>query len=80
VPVDFTMSGSDPNNLSLTFSVTSGVSNGNYSINNNVITYTPNQDFVGSDSLQYTASNGTYTSPAATINISVNALPVPEGE
>ena len=80
VPVDFTLSGLDPNNLSLTYSVSSGVSNGNYSINNNVITYTPNQDFVGSDSLQYTASNGTYTSTAATININVNALPVPEGE
>ncbi len=79
-PVDFTMSGSDPNNLSLTYSVTSGVSSGSYSVNNNVITYTPNQDFVGLDSLQYTASNGTYTSPSATINITVNALPVPEGE
>ena len=80
VPIDFTLSGSDPNNLPLTFSVTSNVANGSYSINNNVITYTPNQDFVGSDSLEYTASNGTYTSPAATINITVNALPVPEGE
>ncbi len=80
VPIDFTLSGSDPNNLPLTFSVTSNVANGSYSINNNVITYTPNQDFVGSDTLEYTASNGTYTSPAATINITVNALPVPEGE
>jgi hypothetical protein len=79
-PVDFTMSGSDPNNLSLTYSVTSGVSSGSYSVNNNVITYTPNQDFVGLDSLQYTASNGTYTSPSATINITINALPVSEGE
>ena len=79
-PVDFTMSGLDPNNLSLTYSVTSGVSSGSYSVNNNVITYTPNQDFVGLDSLQYTASNGTYTSPSATINITINALPVSEGE
>ncbi len=78
--VDFTMSGSDPNSLPLTYSVISGSSNGSYSVSNNLITYTPNQDFVGSDSLQYTASNGTYTSPAATISITVNALPVPEGE
>jgi hypothetical protein len=44
------------------------------------VSYTPNQDFVGSDSLQYTASNGTYLSPAATINIAVNAVEAPEGE
>lgn len=80
VPVDFTLYGSDPNDLPLSFSVISGTSNGNFTINNNVVSYTPNLDFVGSDSLQYTASNGTYTSSTATINISVNALPVPEGE
>jgi hypothetical protein len=80
VPVDFTISGSDPNNLPLTYNIVSGTTNGSYSNNNNLITYTPNQDFVGSDSLQYTASNGTYTSQVATINIAINALPVPEGE
>ena len=80
VAVDFSMNGSDPNNLPLTYSVIAGTSNGSYLISNNLISYTPNQDFVGSDSLQYTASNGTYTSPAAIVNININALPVPEGE
>jgi len=80
VPVDFQMNASDPNGLPLTYNIVSGTTNGSYSVSNNSITYTPNQDFVGLDSLQYTASNGTYTSPAATINITVNALPVPEGE
>lgn len=80
VPVDFTLVGSDPNDLPLTFSIISGTSNGSFTINNNVVSYTPDQDFVGSDSLQYTASNGTYTSATATVNISVNALPAPEGE
>jgi hypothetical protein len=80
VPVDFTMSGFDPNGLPLSYSVISGTNSGSYSDSNNVITYTPNQDFVGLDSLQYTVSNGVYTSPAATINITINALPVPEGE
>jgi hypothetical protein len=72
--IDFPMNGSDPNGLPLTFNVVTGVSNGSYSVNNNVVTYTPNQDFVGSDSLQYTASNGTYTSPIAQINITVNSI------
>jgi hypothetical protein len=72
--IDFPMDGSDPNGLPLSFSVISGTSYGSYSVNNNVITYTPNQDFVGSDSLQYTSSNGTYTSTPATINITVNQI------
>ena len=71
--IDFPMNGFDPNGLPLTYNITSGVSNGSYSVNNNVITYTPNQSFVGADSLQYTASNGTYTSPAAEIHITVNS-------
>ena len=72
--IDFPMSGSDPNNLQLSFSVVSNVTNGTYSVNNNVITYTPNQDFVGTDSLLYTATNGTYTSPNAEIQITVNSI------
>lgn len=73
-PVDFTLSGSDPNGLPLTLSVISGTDNGSYSVINNVVSYTPNQDFVGSDSLQYTASNGTYLSSSATVNITVNTI------
>jgi hypothetical protein len=79
-PVEFTLSGSDPNGLPLTLSVISGTVNGSYSESNNVVSYTPNQDFVGSDSLQYTASNGTYLSPAATVDITVNAVEAPIGE
>jgi len=74
VDVDFTMNGNDPNGLPLTYSVISGTNNGTYLVSDNVISYSPNADFVGSDSLQYTASNGTYLSPAATISIAVNAV------
>ena len=80
VAVDFSMSASDPNGLPLSYSVISGTNNGSYLVSNNVISYTPNLDFVGSDSLQYTASNGTYLSQAATISITVNAVEVPIGE
>ena len=80
VSVDFTMNGNDPNGLPLSYSVISGTNNGTYLVSNNVISYTPNADFVGSDSLQYTASNGTYLSPAATISIAVNAVEAPIGE
>jgi hypothetical protein len=74
VDVDFTMNGNDPNGLPLSYSVISGTNSGTYLVNDNVISYTPNTDFVGSDSLQYTASNGTYLSPAATVNITVNPI------
>lgn len=71
--VDFPMTGVDPNDLPLTYNVVVGTTNGSYSVNNNVITYIPNTDYVGSDILTYTASNGTYVSPEATINIVVES-------
>ena len=80
VPVDFSMNGVDPNNLPISYQIVSGVTNGTYSVVDNIISYTPNQDFIGSDSLQYTASNGTYTSTPATINITVNEIVLPGGE
>lgn len=74
IPVDFNLSGIDPNGLPVTYNVITGTANGTYSLNNNTVTFTPNTDFVGSDSLQYTASNGTYTSPVGTIDITVNEI------
>ena len=72
--VDFSLLGVDPNGLPLTFTIISGSNNGSYTVNADVVSYTPNQDFIGSDSIQYTASNGTYLSPQATINITVNPI------
>jgi len=74
VGVDFSMSANDPNGLPLSYSVISGTNNGTYLVSDNIISYSPNTDFVGSDSLQYTASNGTYLSSAATISITVNPI------
>lgn len=71
--LDFSLSGSDPNDLPLTFTIISGSNNGSYTVNNNIVSYNPNQDFTGSDSIQYTASNGTYLSPEATISITVSS-------
>ena len=39
-----------------------------------VITYTPNANYNGSDSFTFTVSDGEETSPAATVNISVTAV------
>ncbi len=73
VPVVVNLSATDPNNLALTYSVTNNPAQGTVSESNEVYTYTPNDDYIGSDSFTYTASNGTYTSSNATVSITVNS-------
>jgi YD repeat-containing protein len=57
--------------------VTSGPSNGTVSISGTTITYTPNAGYSGADSFQYTATNASGTSSAATASITVNAQVTP---
>jgi YD repeat-containing protein len=61
--------------------VTSGPAHGSVSISGTTITYTPTAGYSGSDSFQYTATNASGTSAAATASLTVNAavvtLPVP---
>ena len=71
--VDLPFYATDPNDLEVTYSVSSNASNGSVSQLGNVFTYTPNTDYLGSDSLEYTASNGTYTSVPATVYIAINS-------
>ena len=68
---------SDPNNLSLTYSLVGGPSNGSLSYfeSDGSFGYTPNNDFTGTDSFSYQASNGTYTSSVATVTLQI-AVPV----
>lgn len=66
------LSGSDPENDSLTYSVQGIPSNGTIFQNDtNTQTYVPNTDFIGQDSFTYKAFDGTYYSDAATVNITV---------
>jgi hypothetical protein len=71
--VVLSLSASDPNSLPLTYVISSNPTNGVITESNGVFTYDPNLDYIGSDSAQYTASNGTYTSSPAAISISVNS-------
>jgi len=64
---------SDPDG-SLTASVVSGVSNGNLNLNSNgSFSYTPDQDFFGSDGFVYEATDGSSTDQA-TVTITVNSV------
>ena len=66
-----TLTGDDPNNLPLTHSVVESTQHGDLTIDDNLCTYTPFADYVGSDSFTFTSSNGTYTSDVVTITIEV---------
>ena len=69
-PVAITMTGSDADGDGLTFTVTSGPSNGTY----DGTTYMPNLNFNGGDSFTYVANDGTDNSDEATVSITVNAV------
>ncbi|MEM1089687.1 MAG: Ig-like domain-containing protein [Pseudomonadota bacterium] len=66
--------GTDEDGDQLTFTVTSGPSNGTISGTPPTLTYTPDENFNGVDSLTYTASDGTSTSNEATVAITINSI------
>lgn len=57
VPVDITLSGTDPLDGSIAYSLGSATS-GTISILDNVVTYTPEADYVGEASFGFTVNNG----------------------
>ena len=65
------LTATDPNGQAVTFAITTDPTNGTATLSGTEITYTPNANFYGTDSFDYTASNGTYTSDPATITITV---------
>lgn len=72
------LSATDPNSLPVTYMIDANPTNGSISESGGVWTYTPNQDFIGNDSLSYKASNGIYTSSPANVSITVNEIVSPE--
>lgn len=64
---------SDPNSDSLTAIVDANPSNGTLTLNSDgSFTYTPNTDYVGTDSFTYHANDGLNDSNIATVNLTVN--------
>ncbi len=72
--VGITLTGSDANGDPITFDVASNPSNGTLSGTAPNLTYTPNADFNGADSFTFTANDGTVSSAAATVSITVNPV------
>ncbi len=60
--------------LSLTYTVATSPAHGTLSGTAPSLTYTPNNNYAGSDSFTFTANNGTNTSAAATVSITVTGF------
>jgi hypothetical protein len=76
-PVAITLTGSDVDGDTLTFSVVSGPANGTLSGTAPNLTYTPNADVHGSDSFVFQVDDGNGGTASATVNITVS--PVQDG-
>lgn len=66
-----TLTGSDPDGVSIDFEIITNPVNGVIELLGGQATYTPNTDFVGTDSFAFRSFNGTKYSPSATVNIEV---------
>ncbi len=73
--VSGTVTASDPDGDTLTFSVVAQAKNGTLQFNTDgTFTYTPNANFQGNDSFDFVASDGTNTSNVAQVSITVQAV------
>ena len=68
------LSGSDPEGSPLAHSIVSGPLSGTLSGTAPNLTYLPNADFVGNDQFTFQSNDGTNTSVAATVSISVTPV------
>ena len=72
-----TLTGSDPNTptLTLTYTVSANPAHGSLSGTAPSLTYTPSAGYFGTDSFQFTDSNGVVTSTPATVSITIVGKP-----
>ena len=74
VAVNITLSGSDTDGDALTFNVLTQPANGTLTGTAPNLTYTPGANFNGSDSFTFEVSDGTASSVAETVSITVNPI------
>ena len=80
IPVEITLTGSDVDGDSLTYSVVTAATNGSLSGTVPNLTYTPEPNFNGVDSFTFKANDGTADGNIATVSITVNPAEVVEFE
>ncbi|MER2492089.1 Ig-like domain-containing protein [Catenovulum sediminis] len=64
----------DPENETLVYSIQNQPINGTANISGAILTYQPNANYTGTDSLTFVASDGVNTSAAATIDLTINPV------
>ena len=70
--VDITLQATDVDNDNLSYSIVNDASNGTTTLNDNTLTYKPNANWNGTDTLTYKVSDGVLDSNIATVTITVN--------
>ena len=75
--ITVTLTGSDPEGDSITFSIVGQPSKGSVSLNGSTATYTPGANAYGSDSFTYKANDGEYDSNIGTVSITLPDAPDP---
>ena len=78
--ITVTLTGSDPEGESITFSIVGQPSKGSVSLSGSTATYTPNANASGSDSFTYKANDGEYDSNIGTVSITLPDAPDPVDE
>ncbi len=74
-PVEIQLDGNDEDGDNLIYTIVSNPAFGTLgSINGNTVLYSPNNNYNGSDSFRYEATDGTYTSSDAQVSIEINAI------
>jgi hypothetical protein len=71
LPVNITLDASDVDGDALTYSIVSDVSNGTTTLSDNIVKYTPNDNYDGTDTFTYKANDGTDDSNTATVTITI---------
>jgi len=73
-PATFTMTGTDLEGAALTFSVSTQPQNGTVTASGAAGTYTPNENFNGTDTFAYIATDGGLSSTAGLVTVTVTAV------
>jgi DNA-binding protein len=73
-PLSLTLTAQDPDQEELSYEIVTQPEHGTVSVQGNLLVYTPEQDFNGTDSISYVASDAESSSAAATISLTVTAV------
>jgi MYXO-CTERM domain-containing protein len=72
--VTFTLSATDIDSMNLTYAVVTQPINGTVVLTGNVVRYTPNPDFHGTDTFTFRANDGALNSNTATVTVTVTPV------